>query len=161
MSAANTPPVQPTPAQPENGKRGMVIAVLVVLGVVLTTVAVLNIPGGAAYAAVPDEPPFIRFEWKERALTPGDIPTIERVSRILESNPDCDLMVQGSHDYSQSAYNAQLASDRATNALNHLVDELGVDASRLSTSIITVPVAHENDPAARRALFRFECPPER
>jgi peptidoglycan-associated lipoprotein len=75
----------------------------------------------------------IHFEFDQYRILERDIPTLERVARWLNNNPDAKLLIEGHCDErGTNEYNMALGEQRALAARRYLVG-LGIDSDRLTT----------------------------
>ena len=85
--------------------------------------------GGGAYW------PSIYFNTNSSALIQGSNAAIATVAMTLKNNPDLKIMITGNADKTGSEqYNTTLGQKRADAVKDALVNQYGIDASRLTTS---------------------------
>ena len=75
----------------------------------------------------------IYFDFDRATIQPESRPALEGAAKILKENPGIRVEIQGHTDSRGSdAYNLGLSERRAQAVVNYLVQELGIDASRLT-----------------------------
>lgn len=98
----------------------------------------------------------IYFDTDKSTLKPESAPTLAEIAKLLQDNPELDLIVTG-HTDNQGAfdYNVELSDRRAQAVTSALVQGQGVSADRLTPfgAGMSAPVA-DNDDDAGRALNR-------
>jgi outer membrane protein OmpA-like peptidoglycan-associated protein len=98
----------------------------------------------------------IYFDVNKTTIKPESRPALEDASKILKDNPTIKVEIQG-HTDSQGSdeYNLKLSDGRAWSVVNYLVQNFGIEQSRLSAKGYgeSRPVA-ENGTADGRALNR-------
>jgi len=75
----------------------------------------------------------IHFDFDRATIKPESRPTLESAAKILKENPGIRVEIQGHTDSKGSdAYNLRLSERRAQSVVNYLVQNLGIDRSRLT-----------------------------
>jgi outer membrane protein OmpA-like peptidoglycan-associated protein len=98
----------------------------------------------------------IYFEFDKATITPESRPALEDAAKILIQNPTIMVEIQGHTDsVGSDMYNQQLSERRAKAVVNYLVQELGIEGSRLTARGYgeSQPVA-DNTAEEGRALNR-------
>jgi outer membrane protein OmpA-like peptidoglycan-associated protein len=98
----------------------------------------------------------IYFNTAEATIQPESRPAIEDAAKILKENPTIKVEIQGHTDGLGAAeYNLDLSDERAWSVVNYLVQNYGIDMSRLTARGYgeSRPVA-DNDTDYGRALNR-------
>ena len=99
------------------------------------------------------------FATDKATIQPESKPTLQEVGRLLQENPDLNLLVVG-HTDSQGGfdYNIDLSKRRAAAVTDSLVDDYGIDADRLKPWGVgyTAPVATNATEAGRAKNRRVE-----
>ena len=76
--------------------------------------------------------PMIHFNIDSYSIRYADYGNLANIAQVLKSNPDISIVVQGYTDKTASDnYNAVLSYNRAQAAIDHMVNELGVNRDRL------------------------------
>ena len=98
----------------------------------------------------------VYFEFDKATLEPESRPALEDAARILIQNPAITVEIQGHTDSVGSAeYNQQLSERRAQAVVSYLLQDLGIEAGRLTARGYgeSRPVA-DNDTEDGRGLNR-------
>jgi outer membrane protein OmpA-like peptidoglycan-associated protein len=75
----------------------------------------------------------IYFDFDKATIKPESRPALEEAAQILKDNPTIKVEIQGHTDSKGSdAYNLKLSTKRAQAVVNYLVQNLGIDVSRLT-----------------------------
>jgi outer membrane protein OmpA-like peptidoglycan-associated protein len=98
----------------------------------------------------------IYFDFDQATIKPESKPALEAAARMLNENPTINVEIQGHTDSKGSdSYNLSLSDRRAASVVAYLVQNLGIDMSRLTSRGYgeSMPIA-TNDTDAGRALNR-------
>jgi len=98
----------------------------------------------------------IYFDFDQATIKPESKPALEAAAKMLNENPTINVEIQGHTDSKGSdAYNLSLSDRRAASVVAYLVQNLGIDVSRLTSKGYgeSMPIA-TNDTDAGRALNR-------
>jgi outer membrane protein OmpA-like peptidoglycan-associated protein len=101
----------------------------------------------------------ILFDTGSATIQPESTPTLKEITRALEQNGDLRLRIEGHTDNTGSAdANQQLSERRAAAVRDYLVQQAGIDASRLESAGMgqTAPVADNATPEGRQTNRRVE-----
>jgi outer membrane protein OmpA-like peptidoglycan-associated protein len=75
----------------------------------------------------------IYFDFDKSTIKPESKPALEAAAKMLNENPTINVEIQGHTDSKGSdAYNLRLSEKRAQAVVNYLVQNLGIDVSRLT-----------------------------
>jgi len=100
----------------------------------------------------------VSFRSGSSTITPGSLPTLNRVAEALVANPEVKVEIQGHTDNSGSrASNLRISQSRANSVRNYLISK-GVDGTRLVAKGYgpDVPVAPNTTQAGRTQNRRVE-----
>jgi len=76
----------------------------------------------------------VYFDFDKSTIKPESRPALEDAAKILNENPTIRVEIQGHTDSDGSdSYNLQLSDRRAAAVVSYLVQNLGIDASRLTS----------------------------
>lgn len=76
----------------------------------------------------------IKFKPNETILTPDSVPHLEKAAKTMKDFPAFNITIEGhSADVGKPDFEKKLSKERADAIKNYLVQNLGVDAGRLST----------------------------
>jgi OOP family OmpA-OmpF porin len=79
--------------------------------------------------------PVIYFDFNKSNVTSANYQRLATVARFMEANPNVKMLVTGNTDkVGSESYNNGLSERRAKATVKALVDDFGVDASRLETA---------------------------
>jgi outer membrane protein OmpA-like peptidoglycan-associated protein len=98
----------------------------------------------------------IYFDFDQSTIKPESKPALEAAAKMLNENPTINVEIQGHTDSKGSdAYNLSLSDRRAASVVAYLVQNLGIDPSRLTSKGYgeSMPIA-TNDTDTGRALNR-------
>ncbi|MBM3330326.1 OmpA family protein [candidate division WOR-3 bacterium] len=98
----------------------------------------------------------IYFDFNLATIKPESKPALEAAANMLNENPTINVEIQGHTDSKGSdSYNLSLSDRRAASVVSYLVQNLGIDVSRLTSRGYgeSMPIA-TNDTDAGRALNR-------
>jgi len=98
----------------------------------------------------------IYFDFDKSTIKPESRPALEDAAKMLKENPTINVEIQGHTDSKGSdSYNLSLSDRRAASVVAYLVQNLGIDMSRLTSRGYgeSMPIA-TNDTDAGRALNR-------
>jgi outer membrane protein OmpA-like peptidoglycan-associated protein len=98
----------------------------------------------------------IYFDFDQSTIKPESRPALEDAAKMLKENPTINVEIQGHTDSKGSdSYNLSLSDRRAASVVAYLVQNLGIDMSRLTSRGYgeSMPIA-TNDTDAGRALNR-------
>jgi outer membrane protein OmpA-like peptidoglycan-associated protein len=98
----------------------------------------------------------IYFDFDKSTIKPESRPALEDAAKMLNENPTINVEIQGHTDSKGSdSYNLSLSDRRAASVVAYLVQNLGIDRSRLTSRGYgeSMPIA-TNDTDAGRALNR-------
>jgi outer membrane protein OmpA-like peptidoglycan-associated protein len=98
----------------------------------------------------------IYFDFDQATIKPESKPALEAAAKMLNENPTINVEIQGHTDSKGSdSYNLSLSDRRAASVVAYLVQNLGIDPSRLTSRGYgeSMPIA-TNDTDAGRALNR-------
>jgi outer membrane protein OmpA-like peptidoglycan-associated protein len=98
----------------------------------------------------------IYFDFDQSTIKPESKPALEAAAKMLNENPTINVEIQGHTDSKGSdAYNLSLSDRRAASVVAYLVQNLGIDPSRLTSKGYgeSMPIA-TNDTDSGRALNR-------
>ncbi len=101
----------------------------------------------------------ILFDFDKDTLKEELKPTLDAISKLLESHPDMKLAIVGhTDDVGSAEYNLDLSRRRAENVVAELVDEYDIDEDRLHASGagMTEPVASNDTDEGRAKNRRVE-----
>jgi OmpA-OmpF porin, OOP family len=101
----------------------------------------------------------ILFDFDKDTLKEESKPTLDAISKLLESHPDMKLAIVGhTDDVGSAEYNLDLSRRRAENVVAELVDEYDIDEDRLHASGagMTEPVASNDTDEGRAKNRRVE-----
>ena len=74
----------------------------------------------------------IHFDFDEATIRPDSTPVLKAIAELLDENPGLDLSLEGHTDWiGDDAWNQNLSERRALSVMNNLVQEFGIDATRL------------------------------
>jgi outer membrane protein OmpA-like peptidoglycan-associated protein len=98
----------------------------------------------------------IYFDTDSATVKSDSAPTLEEITELLRNSPDLDIIVVGHTDSAGGYdYNISLAERRAQAVATVLIDEYGVDASRLGNAGVGyLAPAASNETEEGRALNR-------
>ena len=95
----------------------------------------------------------ITFAVNSDRIRPESTPVLKEIGQMLEGHPDLRLEIQGHTDSDgEEAYNQELSERRAASVKEYLVQEHGVDPSRLETTGFgeSQPVADNSTPEGKQ-----------
>jgi len=98
----------------------------------------------------------IYFDFDKATIKPESKPALEAAAKMLNENPTINVEIQGHTDSKGSdSYNLSLSDRRAASVVAYLVQNLGIDMSRLTSRGYgeSMPIA-TNDTDAGRAMNR-------
>ena len=98
----------------------------------------------------------IYFDFDKATIKPESKPALEAAAKMLNENPTINVEIQGHTDSKGSdSYNLTLSDQRAASVVAYLVQNLGIDISRLTSKGYgeTMPIA-TNDTDSGRGLNR-------
>jgi outer membrane protein OmpA-like peptidoglycan-associated protein len=98
----------------------------------------------------------IYFDFDQSTIKPESRPALEAAAKMLTENPTINVEIQGHTDSKGSdSYNLSLSDRRAASVVAYLVQNLGIDPSRLTSKGYgeSMPIA-TNDTDTGRALNR-------
>jgi len=101
----------------------------------------------------------ILFATNSDRIRPESIPTFEEIVEVLEEHPDLRLRIEGHTDGDgEDAYNQDLSERRAASVKRFLVEQYGMDGSRLETAGFgeSQPVAENGTPEGKQKNRRVE-----
>jgi outer membrane protein OmpA-like peptidoglycan-associated protein len=101
----------------------------------------------------------ILFDTGSAQIRPESTPTLKDIARMLENHPDLRLRIEGHTDATGSDQtNQSLSQQRAEAVMQYLVNEHGIDSSRLQAvgKGEGTPVASNDTPEGRQSNRRVE-----
>jgi OmpA-OmpF porin, OOP family len=101
----------------------------------------------------------ILFATGSARIRPESTPTLQEIGAMLRDHPDLRISIEGHTDaVGDDAANQALSEERASSVRTYLVENFGVDSSRLESAGFgeTVPVASNDTPEGRQQNRRVE-----
>jgi len=101
----------------------------------------------------------ILFDIDSSRIRPESTPTLEEIGAMLTDHPDLRIRIEGHTDSTgDDAHNQSLSEERARSVRQFLIDEYGIDASRLEAQGLgeSSPVDSNDTPEGRQNNRRVE-----